>query len=458
MSNQVSRRDLLKWASAGAGAASVGAGAWFLGRDDSGSDLRTSASRSTTPGTDKKAPPSSDGTANSGPAQTTPAATAGSRSGGAVKANSDLARRLLVVVEMDGGNDGMSMVVPYGTGKYYDLRQATSIPAEKILKIDDSVGYADMMTNIHRRGAAVVEGVGSFKPDLSHFEMMNRWWRGDPNNANGWNTGFLGRLADVIGDPSAAAVAVSARGGSHPFLVSQKAPTIGLAAFGAARYLTGASPDDHNATAFQKGIQSFAGAGGDGFLGGLRNADARAITFAESVSGLVDESGLRPDYPDNDFTRGLSMAMSLFLVDQGVRIVHIPGLGDFDTHDDHVSRHGQLMATFDAGIEAFMADLEANDLADRVLIMTTSEFGRRAGDNGSSGLDHGTASNALLMGPVNVGRYGEQPSFTDLEDDNFKATIGFDQYMATVAESWFGIPASDVLNGNVKPLEGIIAV
>ena len=449
MSQSVSRRDLLKWATMGAGAAVVGGGAWLIGREDQPSG-RTAASANREPSAQGAAPESSSAASEPGSTAPTPPAPA-------LTANSDLSRRLLVVVEMGGGNDGLSMTVPYGIGGYYDLRPGTAIAADNVLALDDEIGYVKHLANVHRRGAAIVQGVGSFTPDGSHFAMSDRWWKGDPDGTGAYDAGFFGRLADAIGDPAAAAVAVATRGGNHPALVSRKVGTVGLSSLSAARYLTGAKSDNPNLYAFQQGLAAFAQGGGQGFGGQLRDVDARAITFAESVSGLVDENGLRPNYPDNNFTRGLSLAMSLFLVDKGVRIVYVPMDGDFDTHDDHVSRHAEMMARLDEGLGVFMDDLAANDLADRVLMMTTSEFGRRASDNGSSGLDHGTASNALLLGPVNPGRYGELPSFTDLTDDNFQTTVGMDQYYATVAENWFGVPASDVLNGNVVPLDGLIA-
>ncbi len=452
MSQSVSRRELLKWASAGAGATAVGSVAWLIGGDstDTGGLAGTGSRSNST-----NAPV---GTAVDGSAVTAGSTAQPSAAASVLKANADVASRMLVVIDMPGGNDGLSMVVPHGIGRYYDLRPNTSIPAADVLHIDDEIGYAPSMSNIRRRGAAIIQGVGSAAPDGSHFEMLNRWWRGDSVNAAAFDTGFLGRLADIIGDPNAAAVAVSTRGGNHPALASKKVGTVGLSSLSTARYLSGANPDDKQFSAFQRGMQRYAEAGGEGFLGALRSVDGRAIDFSEAVLSMVDDSGLRPDYPDNNLTRSLSLAMSLMMTDQGVRILHVPFEGDFDTHDDHLYRHDSLMAQLDASLEAFLADLNNTGLADRVLVMTTSEFGRRAADSGSSGLDHGAASMGLLFGPVNVGRYGELPSFTDLVDDNLAATVTLEDYYATVAEGWFEVPASELLNNGASALEGVINV
>jgi uncharacterized protein (DUF1501 family) len=360
---------------------------------------------------------------------------------------------------MDGGNDGLSMVVPYGMGAYYDLRQATGIAADRVLAIDDEVGFPDTMAGLHRRGAAIIQGVGSPTPDGSHFEMMARWWGGDPTRTGAYDTGFLGRLADAIGDPAAGAVAVSTGGGNHPALLARTAATMGISSLDAAGYLAGATDDDPLRRAFQNGLLAMAAGDGDALIARLRAANRQAIGFAGTIvdSSTGDQDGA--GYPETDLGRSLALATRLFSAGTGVRIVHVPMSGDFDTHEGHVDRHSELMRTFDEAINAFLDDLAAKDLADRVLVMTTSEFGRRARDNGSSGLDHGTASNTLLLGPVNAGRYGEHPSLTSLDaDDNLVATVGFDQYYATVAESWFGVPASDVLVGGTRPIDGIIAI
>ena len=449
----VTRRELIKWAGAGAGAAAVAGGTWVLARDDGpraaiptyGPDEQGPAGSSNAPtATDGEAPIGSVGAAPNAPTSN-------------VRATSDLAARLLVVVEMGGGNDGLSMIVPYGMGAYYDLRQSTGIGADRVLAIDDEVGYPDTMPGLHRRGAAIVQGVGSPVPDGSHFEMMARWWAGDTTRLGTYDTGFLGRLADAIGDPAAAAVAVSTGGGNHPALIARLAATMGISSLDAAGYLAGASDDDVLLRSFQRGLAAMASGDSDALVARLRAANRQAIGFAETIIEGDDHEG-EDGYPDSDLGRSLALATRLFTADTGVRIVHVPMGGDFDTHEGHVDRHAELMRTFDEAVNAFLDDLAAQDLADRVLIMTTSEFGRRARDNGSSGLDHGTASNTLLLGPVNAGRYGEQPSLTSLDaDDNFVATVGFDQYYATVAESWFGVPASDVLARDARPIDGIIA-
>ena len=438
MPASVSRRELLKWASAGAGAAAVGGATWMIGRSDADHTSPDPATAGTT----------ASGTVAPRTTQAPPTA---------ISAVSDLSQRLLVVVEMDGGNDGMSTLVPYGMSGYYDLRQRTAVSESDVLALDDHVGFHTNLANIHRRGAAVLQGVGSSKPDGSHFEMMARWWSGDPLNSRSFDTGFLGRLADAIGDPAAAAVAVSVGSSSHPALLSRKVGTLAIPNADAIGYVVGAADDDPLRQAFQRGFAAFGDGAGSpgGFDELLRAVRAQTVQFA----GAVGEFGEEGDggYPNNSFGQGLRLAAQLLNVDLGVRIVHVPMNQDFDTHDDHSGRYPGLMDVLDTSLEAFFVDLEARGLSDRVLVMTTSEFGRTAHDNASAGLDHGTASVAMLMGPVNAGLYGEYPSLTDLDENNdLVATLGFDQYYATIADGWFGVPAGDVLNGNPEALAGVV--
>ena len=440
----ISRRELLKWVSAGAGAAAVGGGTWVLGRNDHSGNSPVGASAT-----------SADG----------PASTLGERvatsvdavSEPAVVATSDPGQRLLVVIEMGGGNDGMSTLVPYGMGEYYDLRQRTAVGVEDVLALDDRFGFNSKLANIHRRGAAVFPGVGTPEPDGSHFEMMARWWNGSPTRSGAFDTGFLGRLADAIGDPSAAAVAVSIGSGAHPSLISKKAPTLSIPNAYSFGYLVGAGDDDPFRQAFQRGYLGFGqGASANRFAELLRSLKGQSVDFANGF-GAFDPDG-ENSYPGSELGRGLRLAAHMLAADNGVRIVHVPMNEDFDTHDDHAGRHPQLMASLDNSVEAFFADIEARGMADRVLVMTTSEFGRTARDNASGGLDHGTASTAMLLGPIKAGLYGDHPSLTDLDDNgDLVATMPFDQYYATVAEGWFGVPAGDVLGGDAAAIAGVFS-
>ncbi len=443
MTTPISRRELLKWASAGAGAAAVGGATFRFGRDDRPAITPTPLA-------------STDATLARVPPVTTAAAATTAAPGPPV---ADLAQRLLVVVEMGGGNDGMSMLVPHGRGEYYDLRPTTGLSGENVIALDDEVGFHASLAKTYARHPAVLQGVGSWNSDGSHFEMLARWWAGADDTSR-YGTGFLGRLADVIGDPSAPAVALSIGSGSHPMLVSERVGTLSLPDAGSAHYVAGAGEDDWLRMMFQQGFTRFGQGNSPGGVDGWKRAMmSQSVAFAELLNGLDDEDDEGDPYPSSSLGRGLRLTSRLLSGDLGLRIVHVPMNADFDTHDDHNGRYPGLLQDFDDSVDAFMADLEARGLADRVLVMTISEFGRTAHDNDSGGLDHGTASNMLLLGPVVGGRHGEHPSLTDLDDQgNLKPTASFEQYYATVAERWFGVPASEVVSSDAAPLDGLLAV
>jgi uncharacterized protein (DUF1501 family) len=364
--------------------------------------------------------------------------------------------RRLVVLEMAGGNDGLSMVVPYADDRYSKLRSRTAVDANSVLHIDERVGFHPELAHLASRGAAVVAGVGIAKPDLSHFEMLRRWWTADPDGTDNPATGFLGRLCDAIGSPDTPAVGVSLGGAPTLALNADRVVTLALDPGGDGAF---PSPGDGDGldSAWRNSQRAFAHAQtGDGpLLTAARHGSEVAMRFSD-VAHQLPKAG--SGYPDTDLGRQLRLAARLLAADVGIRIVHVPYQSDFDTHENHTDRYTKLMHDLDAALEAFLGDLEQRKLTNLVLVATTSEFGRRVPDNDSSGLDHGAASTALLVGPVVPGVHSELPSLEHLdENDNLIATVNMTEYYATLAQHWFGVPASSVLPGSPHPLDGVIA-
>lgn len=435
MSPNISRRELIAWIAAGAGAAATGS-TLFL--NHSGSSSTSASARSTA-----QPPTSPDGGSPLAP------------SGAAVNESSRLSTgsdKLLVVVEMPGGNDGLSMAVPYGNGAYHDLRPQTAIDQAEVLDLDGQLGLHPNLVNLHRRGVTLVEGVGSTRPDGSHFEMQQRWWAGSSLTASS-STGWIGRLSDVLtnGSNSGVAAALSVGSGAHPIIASATGSTVSMPSADALWAVAGADADDEMRTAYQRALRSFSA--GDGLLAPtLRNG----LNFADRMidSGLDDDDAEELGYEGWGLGRSLQFAAAVFAGDVGVRVIHVQTEGDFDTHEGHAWKHPELMRELDANLGAFHADLETRGLADRVMVMTTSEFGRTANENGSGGLDHGTASTMLLSGPDTNGRLGQAPSLTDLDDnDDLKASVPFEAYLGGVVEGWLGVPAAEIFDPTIAPLD-----
>lgn len=352
--------------------------------------------------------------------------------------------RVLVVVELTGGNDGLSTVVPYSSGTYYDLRPNIAIPEQEVLPLDDEVGLNPNLARLHQRGIALLEGVGPIDGNLSHFEMVQRWDAGDIDGTNELGSGFLARLADTVNNQSPlVGLSVS---GNTPRFANSAASTLALDNLDSLRFLAGA--DDSMLQTYHRGLRSFPPDESDmtGVVGSswLQLLDLGA-TLSEQFDRENDESN--PMFTDGGrLGRQLGLAANLISADVGVRVVHA-SMGGYDTHENHLNRHNQLMGQLDASVDGFLQQMELNGMADRVLVATTSEFGRRVAEN-DGGTDHGSGSVMMLAGPVAPGRYGLATPLTGADDNgNLPTEIPFDSYLGTLAQGWLGVEAGSVLPG-----------
>lgn len=361
-----------------------------------------------------------------------------------------LEERTLVVIELNGGNDGIDTIVPYNDPAYKDLRPNIGLDTSEVIPIDGEVGWNPNMANLAQRDLAVVQGVGMPQPDLSHFESMVRWQTGDMTGEQFMATGFFGRLCDQldVGDP---VTGLSIDVAPSPALNSEKAVTLSIPDPSDGGWLMS---DDDWMRQVRSGWSTLSGARDAARplleVGGTNMAEA--LEFLDTLEQLPE----RADdlYPGSYLGELLSTSARMLATNTGVRIIHVPW-GSFDTHDEHRGSHDYQLQLLDEALAAFLTDLDDRGLADSTLVATISEFGRRPGEN-AGGTDHGTASMALLAGPVNGGLHGLYPSLTDLDDvDNLKMTVGMDQYYATIAERWFGIPATDVLPGSPELLTSL---
>ena len=371
------------------------------------------------------------------------------------------AARRLVVIELPGGNDGLSTLVPIGSGRYHDLRPTLALSGDQVIGFDHGWGLNSALAPLQAQGLAVVAGVGVREPSLSHFDMLDRWWTGVPNPSTASPTGFLGRLCDRLGTAE-----------------SITGMTIGILPSRAMRGVTGnttarpdvdgpSSPAGASTVATQRLLATFGQVGaarsGSPLEAAARSGVERMLAENRALAGLPPRSGSYPaasgstsDEASVRFGEQLALAARFLRSELGVRVVHISVAGvNFDTHDDHAAQHRRALDVIVPNLEAFRADLAAHGVADEVLIATTSEFGRRVAEH-NGGLDHGAASCALLMGPVAAGLHGEPPSLTKLDrDGNLTAALGFDRYYATLAE-WMGVDPADVLASRPRSISGVL--
>ncbi|MEM7341321.1 MAG: DUF1501 domain-containing protein [Actinomycetota bacterium] len=345
--------------------------------------------------------------------------------------------RVLVLIELEGGNDGPSTVVPASAGTYYDLRPNLSISSDSVLAIDDQVGLNPNLARIHARPVAVVEGVGPVDGSMSHFEMVARWERGDVDGRNGQRTGFLARLSDAV-NTGGGVVGLSVAGHT-PRFTNVGANTLSLEDLNQLRVLT---KSDWIFPGYRQAVTSFQGGP---LTTTMAESWADLIQLGRALPGNLEEIDRKQPMiaESRELGSQLAMAAELIRADVGVRVVHAR-LGGFDTHKGHEWKHERLMTELDVAVGGFLDKIEGYGLSERVLVATSSEFGRRAREN-SSGLDHGAASTMLMVGPVVTGRHGEASSLSNLDSrGNFATTVPFDVYLGTLA-SWLGVEPGAVL-------------
>lgn len=368
-------------------------------------------------------------------------------------ASADVAGRTLVVIELQGGNDGLATLVPRNAGTLYDRREVVHVPDEELVDFTDEFGWHPNLAPILSHNVAALVGLGTTNnPDGSHFEMERRWWAGKSTGNDLPGTGFLGRLCDqLVTDQPITGVSLGS--GPTPALRSDKAITVGMSDPQASWFLRSEEPWFEN---FRSGMLAMSAervanaTPHQAAMSGL----ADTLEFARSL-GEIDQERIDERYPGGSLGDSLGLAAELINQQSGIRVIHVAH-GGFDTHSGQRGDHDYLIEQLGEATGAFLDDISDRGFSDSTLVCTTSEFGRRVSANGS-GTDHGAAGMAILSGPVENGVHGEPPSLTRLDDDNLIATADFEQYYATISERWFGIPSSEVLESAPTPIDGIIA-
>jgi uncharacterized protein (DUF1501 family) len=362
--------------------------------------------------------------------------------------------RILVVLELAGGNDGLNTVVPYSDAAYYRARPHIGIPDREVLKASDHFGFHPSMVGFERLykdgRMAVVHGCGYEHPSLSHFSSMSYWHTGVPNA--GEPLGWLGRLADdhlnpvtrnlIVNIGTSQSLAV--RSGKHSPLVFDD-PT---------RFRRDGTDEEKHALGELGGSGVTSNSTLDFLAATARNA-ADSSDFVRQASAAYRTP---IDYGiGNAFGGGLQRVVALIAAGMKTRLYYVTYQGNsFDTHVQQADVHSRLLMYTADAVRAFMEDVARIGRADDVAVMMFTEFGRRVEENGSLGTDHGTATPMFLFGTHNNlkgGFYGQPPSLTDLDEGNLKMTTDFRRVYATMIKEWLGYDDTDaVLKGRFDPL------
>lgn len=352
----------------------------------------------------------------------------------------DADSRVLVVIQLDGGNDGLNTVVPITDDEYAKNRFETRIAAKDALRLDDFSSLHPSMKSaleLFDDGRLnIVQAVGYPNPDRSHFRSMKIWQTTRFDEAEQNTFGWLGRTLDNLPHSPRESSAVYI-GNDHPpiALWSRRSTTLSMS-----------HANDLNLT--YSGRFNFAQ---PAILSGdsIEQFVSRSVLSAYST---VDELKRRrtikkssSSYPDSKLAQDLKTVAELMKAEVPAKIFYT-SLGGFDTHSEQQFVHGQLLSQFSNALKAFLNDLREHKLDDRVLVLAFSEFGRRVRENDSQGTDHGTAGPVFLAGPsIQPGIVGHAPDLKDLDDGDIKAQVDFRQVYATLLDDWLNVHSTNIL-------------
>jgi uncharacterized protein (DUF1501 family) len=360
--------------------------------------------------------------------------------------------RILVAIELSGGNDGLNTVVPYGDPAYYRARPKLGIPERELLKGADGFGFHPSMVGFERLYKdgllAVVHGCGYDHPSLSHFSSMGFWHTGVPNS--GEPLGWLGRLADETYAPSTRNIIVNV--GNSQSLAVRSRKHSPLVFQDPARFRR----DGTDAEKVALGAMSHARVTSNSTLEFLAATAQNAAESSDFVRQATAGYHTTVDYGVGGGLGGnLQRVAALIASGMPTRLFYVTYSGNaFDTHVQQADLHSRLLMYTADAVRGFMEDLARIGRADQVAVMIFTEFGRRVEENGSLGTDHGTATPMFVIGKgVKGGFYGRHPSLTDLDEGNMKMTTDFRSVYATMIKEWLGYDDTPaVLKGTFRPL------
>jgi uncharacterized protein (DUF1501 family) len=349
--------------------------------------------------------------------------------------------RVLVVVQLTGGNDGLNTVVPYEDDVYARSRPTIRLPIRDLHKIDDALAFHPRMaafSRLYKDGhLSILQGVGCPNPNDDHAVAMRHWHQADTEDRQ---TGWLGRLADHARATHKAGVPVSLVSAiQRPFVLTARQAIIPRI-------------DTLDKVTLNQPVTTPPETSGQAnvFLNLLQETNARSRIMSDRISQAAQSQAGDANYPSFALAQNLLTISKLIRAKVGIRVFFTElggdGFGGFDNHANQIGNHCALLHQLSESVGAFVADLKSQNLLDRVLLMTFSEFGRTVNENGRRGTGHGAAAPVFLAGgKLKGGLVGEHPSLTDLTQNSLKHHTDFRRVYATALDTWLGMDSKAVL-------------
>lgn len=354
---------------------------------------------------------------------------AGPLFGGAVLPVSQSRSKTLVLVELKGGNDSLNTVIPHRDPLYKQLRPTLAIGSDQVLPLDDNLGLHPALPTLKRlfdKGeVAIMQNVGYERPNFSHFSSIDIWESASHRTGrDGWLYQLFEKNPEIAGVADAIVLSGSSgffQGENAKFLVMKSTEEF----IRGSKKLSLSEPQSSNNNAVIAHL----------------NRNKRTILRTSSVlaQALESASPITVAFPDTDIGKQFSSAAQIINAGFGVPVIKL-SLRGFDTHVDQREAHAILLTELDDALNSFEQALQKQGLWQDVLLMSYSEFGRRAKENGNAGTDHGAAGCHFVIGSqCKGGLFGEAARLHQLEADNVIHQFDFRQLYTTLETRWFGV-------------------
>lgn len=361
---------------------------------------------------------------------------------------------ILVVIQLTGGNDGLNTVIPFTNENYARLRPTLRQPRDQIRRVNDEIGLHPAMSGLSQvledNALCIVQGVGYPNPSQSHFRSMDIWQAA--STARELTEGWVGKALRHV--PAAASFHLANQNEAAPLALTGspvRVPSITSLEDFQLRLEASGNADRRAQRSIIEGAVAPRTSPTEGLLDFVNRTAVNTYASSRRLQEIGRTYQPRVPYPTTALGNHLRLAAQLIDAGLGARLFYV-SLDGFDTHAGQAQAHADLLRTLSDAISAFYRDLSARGHRDRLLIMTFSEFGRRARENGSRGTDHGSGAPMLLVGGrVRSGLVGAHPSLTELEDGNLRHHTDFRQVYAAVLDGWLGVPSRQVLGQAYQP-------
>ena len=359
---------------------------------------------------------------------------------------------VLVVLQLSGGNDYFNTVIPYTDPRYMDNRPAVGVAADRVIKINDSIGLHPEMgplKSFYDQGnMAIMHGVGYPNSPRSHFRSMDIWHTCEPDKLG--TEGWLGRATREI-DPNKENVVTTVSFGPSLFraLVLPGVPVSCVDDLNNFGMLTGIAEEQQRSKIIDRFSRLYSPTIGSGFvMDYLGQTGLDSLAAADILKAAPERYSSDVEYPDTPLATKLKGVAQIHMADLGTRIFYCDH-GSFDSHSNQTGMHDRLWKDVSEGVASFFDDLKEHNAGDNVILLMFSEFGRRVHDNGS-GTDHGAGGVAFVLGEnVQRGEYGEYPSTApeNLEQGDLVPNMDFRSVYSTILEDWMGLDAQPLVGG-----------